>query len=100
MLPPNENRALHIHQQQQMQIYVFVAYLGCKVGLEELHPFPSKVHAAVKARCPSNTKQLKVYLGLLTYYTKPIITFNTTLQTTVTTKRSYLAMRRRATKCA
>ena len=73
---------LYINRNKCTFMSLSAAYLGRKVGSEGLHPFPSKVHAAVKARCPSNTKQLKACLGLLTYYTKSIITFNTTLQTT------------------
>ena len=76
-----------------------VTYLGCKVDLEGLHPLPSKVYAVVEAPCPSNTK-LKSYLVCLHITPNAyqiIITFNTALQTT--TKRCYLAMGRRTTKC-
>ena len=47
-----------------------VIYLGHKVDSDGLHPLPDKVRAIAKAPCPSNPKQLKAYLGLITYYTK------------------------------
>ena len=47
-----------------------VIYLGHKVDSEGLHPLPDKARAIVEAPCPSNTKQLKAYLGLITYYAK------------------------------
>ena len=40
------------------------------VDPEGLHPIKNKTLAIVEAPCPSNPKQLKAYLGLITYYAK------------------------------
>ena len=45
-------------------------YLGHKIDAEGLHSLPEKVRASTEAPCPTNPKQLKAYLGLLTYYAK------------------------------
>lgn len=47
-----------------------VEFLGHKVDGEGLHPLADKVEAVVKAPSPQNAKQLKAYLGLLTYYSQ------------------------------
>ena len=47
-----------------------VTYLGHKIDSEGLHSLSNKVCAVMEAPCPSNPKQLKAYLGLLTYYAK------------------------------
>jgi len=47
-----------------------VTYLGYRIDSASLHPLPSKFRAVVEAPCPSNTKQLKSFLGLLKYYIK------------------------------
>ena len=56
-----------------------VTYLGHKIDSEGLHPLPSKVRAVMEAPCPSNPKQLKAYLGLLTYYAKFLPNLSTLL---------------------
>ena len=41
-----------------------------EVDSEGLHPLPDKVRAIVEAPCTCNSKQLKAYLGVVTYYAK------------------------------
>jgi len=60
---------LHIKQNKCKFLSSSVTYLGHKINAAGLHPFPSNFCAAVEAPCPSNVKQLKSCLGLLTYYT-------------------------------
>lgn len=45
-----------------------VEYLGYRIDAKGLHPTPEKVQAVKEAPCPKNVQELKVYLGLLTYY--------------------------------
>ena len=47
-----------------------VTYLGHQIDAEGLHPLPEKVRAITEAPSSTNPKQLKAYLGLLTYYAK------------------------------
>ena len=61
---------LHIKKDKGTFMSPSVTYLGHKIDSEGLHPLPSKVRAVMEAPCPSNPKQLKAYLGLLTYYSK------------------------------
>ena len=61
---------LHIKKDKCTFLSSSVTYLGHKIDSEGLHPLPSKVRAVMEAPCPSNPKQLKSYLGLITYYAK------------------------------
>ena len=61
---------LHIKREKCMFMSSSVTYLGHKIDAEGLHPLPDKVRAITEAPCPINPKQLKAYLGLLTYYAK------------------------------
>ena len=61
---------LHIKKGKCTFMSSSVIYLGHKIDSERLHPVSSKVCAVMEAPCPSNPKQLKAYLGLLTYYAK------------------------------
>ena len=61
---------LHIKQNKCELMSSSVTYLGHKIDSDGLHPLLNKIRAIVEAPCPSNTKQLKSFLGLLTYYTK------------------------------
>ena len=61
---------LHIKKDKCTFLSSSVTYLGHKIDSEGLHPLPSKVRAVMEAPCPSNPKQLKAYLGLITYYAK------------------------------
>jgi len=45
-----------------------VTYLGHKINAEGLHPTDEKVKAIVSAPTPSNTTEVKSYLGLVNYY--------------------------------
>ena len=47
-----------------------VTFLGHRVDAEGLHPLSEKVEAVVKAPTPRNLKELKSFLGLLSYYSK------------------------------
>ena len=60
----------HIKQNKCELMSSSVTYLGHKIDSDGLHPLPNKIRAIVEAPCPSNTKQLKSFLGLLTFYTK------------------------------
>ena len=47
-----------------------VTFLGHRVDVDGIHPLPEKVEAVVKAPTPRNLKELKSFLGLLSYYSK------------------------------
>ena len=47
-----------------------VRFLGQRVDADGLHPLVEKVEAVVKAPTPRNLKELKSFLGLLSYYSK------------------------------
>ena len=47
-----------------------VTFLGHRVDADGIHPLPEKVEAVVKAPTPRNLKELKSFLGLLSYYSK------------------------------
>jgi len=58
-------------RKEKCQFFVpFVAYLGHKIDAEGLHPLPDKFQAIQEAPPPTNVKELKAYLGLLTYYSR------------------------------
>ena len=61
---------LHIKRNKCTFMSPSVTYLGHQIDAEGLHPLPEKVRAITEAPCPTNPKQLKAYLGLLTYYAK------------------------------
>ena len=45
-----------------------VDYLGYRIDAAGLHPLPHKVQAIQDAPAPQSVKELKAYLGILTYY--------------------------------
>lgn len=47
-----------------------VLFLGHRIDSEGVHPLPDKVNTIKKAPTPQNVRQLKSYLGLLSYYSK------------------------------
>ena len=47
-----------------------VTFLGHKVDKDGLHILPDKISAVVNAPTPRNIQELKLYLGLLSYYSK------------------------------
>ena len=47
-----------------------VTFPGHRVDADGLHPLAEKVEAVVKAPTPRNLKELKSFLGLLSYYSK------------------------------
>ena len=47
-----------------------VEFLGHRIDAEGVHPMPSKVEALQKAKAPQDRKQLRSFLGLVTYYHK------------------------------
>ena len=47
-----------------------VTFLGHRVDADGLHPLPEKVEAVMKAPTPRNVRELKSFLGLLSYYSK------------------------------
>ena len=47
-----------------------VSFLGHRVDGDGLHPLSDKVEAVLKAPAPQNLRELKSYLGLLSYYSK------------------------------
>ena len=47
-----------------------VSYLGHRIDKDGLHPLDDKVKAIVEAPAPRNVRELKSYLGILTYYGK------------------------------
>ena len=73
---------LHIKREKCTFMSSSVTYLGHKVDAVGLHPLPDKVRAVTKAPCPTNPKQLKAYLGLLTYakFLPNLLQKNTTWQ--------------------
>ena len=47
-----------------------VTFLGHRIDGDGFHPLPDKVDAVRNAPAPRNTRELKSYLGLLSYYSK------------------------------
>ena len=47
-----------------------VVFLGYQIDARGLHPVAEKVRAVQEARDPRNVSELKLYLGLLTYYSR------------------------------
>ena len=47
-----------------------VEYLGYKIDANGVHPLPHKVQAVLDAPAPRNVKELKAYLGMLSYYSR------------------------------
>ena len=56
-----------------------VEYLGHRIDADGLHPLSGKVGAVQEAPEPRNVKELKSYLGLLTYYGKFLPNLSTVL---------------------
>ena len=47
-----------------------VSFLGHRIDADGVHPLPHKVDAIKNAPTPQNVRQVKSYLGLLSYYSK------------------------------
>jgi hypothetical protein len=45
-----------------------VSYLGHKLSAQGLRPDPEKIYAVMKFSTPTNTREIKQYLGLCSYY--------------------------------
>ena len=58
---------------------LFVDYLGHRIDEHGLHPLPDKTEAIQGAPSPQSVKELKSYLGLLTYYGKFLPHLSSTL---------------------
>ena len=82
---------LHIKKDKCTFMSSSVTYLGDSEGL---HPLPSKVRAVTEAPCPINPKQLKAYLGLLTYYSQVLaeLILTAIIAVQATSERHYLAV--------
>ena len=65
-----ENHGLELNNNKSTFLSPSVVYLGHRIDQNGLHPSDDKVHTVKDAPCPTNITQLKVYLGLLTYYSK------------------------------
>ena len=48
------------------------AYLGCVIDADGLHPMPEKVEAIAQAPRPTNVKELRSFLGLVSTLTQPL----------------------------
>ena len=67
-------------RKEKYQFFVpSVSYLGHKIDGEGLHPLLDKVQAIQEAPSLTNVQELKVYLGLLTYYTRFLPNMSTVL---------------------
>ena len=55
-------------KREKCSFYTPVEYLGFCIDKEGIHPRLEKVRAIKEAPMPTNTTQLKAYLGLLLYY--------------------------------
>lgn len=64
-----------------------VTYLGHKVNAEWLHPVPKRVRTVQEAPLPESVPQLKLYLGILTYYRKFLPNLSTTPTVPVTPQK-------------
>ena len=56
-----------------------VSFLGHRIDGEGVHPLPDKVNAIKNAPTPQNVRQLKSYLGILSYYSKYLPNLSSTL---------------------
>ena len=48
----------------------FIDFCGHRISADGLHQIESKVKAVIDAPAPSNVKELRAWLGLVTYYRK------------------------------
>jgi len=65
-----ERAGLHAQKNKCHFIKSPVTFLGHRVDVDGLHSLPEKVEAVMKAPTPRNLKELKSFLGLLSYYSK------------------------------
>ena len=65
-----EEAGLRLRKDKCVFLAPSVVYLGNVMDSQGLHPTPEKVRAIQDAPRPENIAQLKLYLGLLTYYSK------------------------------
>ena len=61
---------LRLHRNKCSFMSTSVAYLGYKIDSKGLHPLLEKIEAVMKAAIPRNVTQLKLYIGLLSYYNR------------------------------
>ena len=65
-----EKAGLRARQNKCQFMVPEVSYLGHRIDKEGIHPLADKVKAITEAPAPRNVRELKSYLGLLTYYGK------------------------------
>ena len=56
-----------------------IDYLGHRIDATGIHPLPGKVQAILDAPAPQSVKELKSYLGLISYYSKFLPNLSATL---------------------
>ena len=71
--------ALRLKKPKCVFMAASVEYLGHRIDAQGLHPKPEKVEAVKNALRPKNVRELKFYLGLLSYYTKFLPNLSTVL---------------------
>ena len=65
-----EKAGLRAHRSKCEFMVKSVTFLGHRIDGDGLHPLSDKVDAVKNAPAPRNTRELKSYLGLLSYYSK------------------------------
>ena len=65
-----EKAGLRAHRSKCEFMVKSVTFLGHRIDGDGLHPLSDKVDALKNAPAPCNTRELKSYLGLLSYYSK------------------------------
>eukprot|EP00731_Ephydatia_muelleri_P033589 Em0033g5a len=61
---------IHLNKDKCFFLQESVVYLGYKIDKNGIHPLAEKVEAVKNAPEPKNITELKLYLGLLTYYSR------------------------------
>ena len=74
-----EKAGLHVREDKCKFMVKSVSYLGHQIDAEGLHPLSDKVQAVRDAPSPQSIQELKVYLGLLSYYSKFLPDLSTVL---------------------
>ena len=57
-----------------------VVYLGMKIDKEGISPVKEKISAILEAPNPTNTSELRAFLGMLNYYRKHLVNLPTVLE--------------------
>jgi len=74
-----ERAGLRLKKPKCLFMVPSVDFLGHKIDSQGLHPTPEKVKAVQEAPKPRNVRELKSYLGLLSYYSKFLPNLSSTL---------------------